>query len=187
MKNNFTSERDTISGNLQTIFNASSLKDAFKTPIFQRVIEKQLNLLNFLEKKDDDKNKQSTNLLNRYNELTNKKYQLDKKYDLKDISDLPDEINYLNVYIRNIYKTDLEALKQGKSAKVDTPTVVDQQPQPTSAIPFMIPGMMGGMNNVQSEQNPMYIAAANMKLNQEAAKNNVYLYKTKPKFIPLLK
>jgi hypothetical protein len=104
------------------------------------VIEKQLNILSYLEKVNKAKTLVSTKLLEKYNTIAKKNYVIHKNISYDDNDALIDDINYLNVYIRNMYKIDVEALAQGKEAKVSTPTVSEAQPtNVTPSAPFMMP------------------------------------------------
>jgi hypothetical protein len=180
-------EQRKVVNNLETIFNAPSMKAALLQSNLQSLIEKQLNILTYLETTNKSKTIKSDKLLTTYNQLANKHFVIDKNIKYADDEILVDDINYLGVYIRNIYKTDLDALAAGKDAKVDTPTVGEaptQQAAAAGAFPFMMPGMAG---NLPPEQNPVYTAMANARIQQETAQGKVYLFKTKPKYIPILK
>jgi hypothetical protein len=183
----FKKEQNKLIANLEAIFNSVSMKTALLQSNLQSIIEKQLNILFYLENTNQTKTIKSDKLLNKYNEITNKHFTIDKNIKYADQDALIDDINYLGVYIRNIYKVDLAALIEGKESKVVVPTVSDapQTPKPAVAIPFMFPGM--GNNNLSPEQNPMYAAMANARIQQESMQGKVYLFKTKPKSIPMLK
>jgi hypothetical protein len=176
-----------IAKNLATIFNALSLKSALNQGNLQSIIEKQLNILAYLERKHKNKILKSDKLLVTYNQLTNKHFVIDHNIKYEDDEILIDDINYLNVYIRNIFKVDLAALAEGKDAKITVPTVGEAAPKQTTAnnpFPFVMPGVA---NNLPPDQNPMYTAMANARIQQESMQGKVYLFKTKPKYIPLLK
>jgi hypothetical protein len=183
---NLKTEQQKIIKNLETIFNAPSMKPALLQSNLQSIIEKQFNILAYLEKKHKNKIIKSDKLLATYNQLTNKHFNIDRNVKFEDDEVLADDINYLNVYIHNIYKIDIEALASGKNAKIVTPTVNEVTPQNTNAnpFPFMMPGMAG---NLPPDQNPMYTAMANARIHQESVQGRVYLFKTKPKYIPLVK
>jgi hypothetical protein len=59
----------------------------------------------------------------------------------------------------------------------------------------MIPAMFGAAGaanseqfaNLPPEQNPFYLQAANMRIQQEVKSGKLYLFKTKPRIIPFLK
>jgi hypothetical protein len=179
-------EQKKVVTNLTTIFNAESMKTAITQVNLQSIIEKQLNILSYLEKTNGSKVLKSATLLKKYNELSGKSYVIDKNVQYVDNDVLADDINYLGVYIRNMYKVDLEALADGKEAKIVTPTVTDVTPKqesPMAGIPFMMPGMGAG----GAENNPMYAAMANARVQADAAQGKVYLFKTKPKLMPILK
>jgi hypothetical protein len=180
-------EQKKVVTNLTTIFNAPSMKAALTQPNLQSIIEKQLNILAYLENYNKNKILKSDTLLKKYNELSTKSFVIDKNIGYTDNDVLVDDINYLAVYIRNIYKVDLEALAAGKEAKISTPTVTDATPPTPAAtgFPFMMPGMMGA--GMSPENNPMYTAMANARIQADAAQGKVYLYKTKPKLMPILK
>jgi hypothetical protein len=180
-------EQRKIVKNLEAIFNAPSMKNALLQSNLQSIIEKQFNILAYLEKKHKNKIIKSDKLLVTYNQLANKHFTIDQNVSFEDDEILVDDINYLNIYIRNIYKIDLDSLAAGKEVKIATPTVSEAVPQQTVAanpFPFMMPGMA---SNLPNEQNPMYTAMANARIQQESMQGKVYLFKTKPKYMPLLK
>jgi hypothetical protein len=183
----FKKEQQKLTTNLETVFNAASMRAALLQPNLQSIVEKQLNILFYLENVNKTKIIKSDKLLNKYNEITTKHFTIDQNIKYADQDALIDDINYLGVYIRNIYKVDLEALAEGKEAKVITPTVGEapQVSKPISGMPFMFPGMGG--SNLSPEQNPMYAAMASARIQQESMQGKVYLFKTKPRFIPILK
>jgi hypothetical protein len=178
-------EQEKIVKNLKTVFNAPSMKDTLKHANFQTIIEKQLNILAYLEKINKSKKNESAELLTTYNQLSGKNFTIDKNVSFIDNEALVDDINYLNVYIHNIYKIDIEALAAGKDAKISQPTVSEVAPvAASSGFPF---AAGAAMNNLPPNQNPINLTTANLRIHQEAMQGKVYLFKTKPKYMPLLK
>ncbi|MDR1991738.1 MAG: hypothetical protein LBP70_03360 [Mycoplasmataceae bacterium] len=161
------------------------MKDTLKHANFQTIIEKQLNILAYLEKINKSKKNESAELLTTYNQLSGKNFTIDKNVSFIDNEALVDDINYLNVYIHNIYKIDIEALAAGKDAKISQPTVSEVAPvAASSGFPF---AAGAAMNNLPPNQNPINLTTANLRIHQEAMQGKVYLFKTKPKYMPLLK
>ncbi|GHU32773.1 hypothetical protein FACS1894166_06770 [Bacilli bacterium] len=184
---NLKKTQTTIVSELNTIFGASSLAAAFRSPNFQTLVEKQLNILAFLERKHKSKTIDSVDLLNKYNTLSGKHFNIDTNITYTNDTALIDDANYLNIYLKNIYKVDVQALANGTKADIPNLTVNDAPGQgpAVGGMPFAMGGMMGGMAPVM--QNQMMAAMAQAKIQQQAAAGEVYLYKSKPKYIPILK
>jgi hypothetical protein len=187
--NDLKNTQTTIASDLNTIFTATSLVAAFKSPNFQTLVEKQLNILAYLERKHKTKTIKSVTLLNKYNALSSKNFNIDTNIAYTNDTSLIDDANYLNIYLKNIYKVDVQALANGTKADIPNLTVNDAPGQSAGAamggMPFAMGGMMGGM--APQMQNQMMAAMAQAKIQQQAAAGEVYLYKSKPKFIPILK
>lgn len=94
--------------NLFVILNSQKIGyGELRKDSFLQIIEKQFNILYFLETKNGSKHDQSTEIITRYNTLLNKKFEIDKTLKYPDMDNLIDDINYLNVYYKNIMKIDL--------------------------------------------------------------------------------
>jgi hypothetical protein len=113
----------------------------------------------------------------------------------KDSDILFDDINHLTVYIKNIYKFDLDAAIEGRQTQVTTPSVSEAaEPNQPKSFADILPAMFGAnagspdqFANVPPEQNPFYQQAANVRIQQEIKSGKLYLFKSKPRIMPFLK
>jgi hypothetical protein len=184
MKIDLPKLQEKVTKDLQTILKAPSMANAFQQPNFQTVVEKQLNVLAYLEKTNGSKETKVNELLQSYNQLSGKHFTIDQNISFIDHETLVDDVNYLGIYIRNIYKIDLAMLAAGKQANITSPTVSEAAPKSAGgATPFALPGM----DNLPPGQNPMSVAMASARIHQEFLQGKIYIFKTKPKVIPLIK
>jgi len=123
-----------------------------RTSTFQGVIEKQLNILAFLENKNKTKKPTISLLVDRYNSLVNKKFAIDPNFKNDDLEELSDEMNYLVVYLKNILKIDLDSLPTVDPKKIEA--------QPTKPI-----------NNTESKPADAQTITANQKNDQTVNTN----------------
>jgi NADH:ubiquinone oxidoreductase subunit K len=111
----------------------------------------------------------------------------------KDSDILFDDINHLTVYVKNIYKFDLDAAIEGKQTQVATPSVGEvQEPNQPKSFADILPAMFGAGSpdqfaNLPPEQNPFYQQAANVRIQQEVKSGKLYLFKSKPPIMPFFK
>ncbi|MDR2823216.1 MAG: hypothetical protein LBV37_01645, partial [Mycoplasmataceae bacterium] len=96
-------ELSKLSKNLNLIFTSPVFANALKAPAFQVIIEKQLNILNFLESKNSVTKPITPDFIIKYNTITAKKFSIDSKVNYADLGEMVDDINYLEVYIKNIF------------------------------------------------------------------------------------
>lgn len=189
MKNNLNKQEEQLQKSLLAILN-SSVASGLKTKQFQDIFEKQINILGYLVRTNKSKDKNLNEIIEKYNNISKKNFEIDTKLFYEDNDLLLDDINYLNIYVRNIYKIDLDALIQGKKAEIVQSSVSEVQQKDRGFAnkfgSFAMPGF-GGMDNIPNESNPYFISLANLRLNDEIRKGNIYAFKTKPKWIPLLK
>jgi hypothetical protein len=187
---NLTNLEEKLNKSLLTILNSPNLAAGLKTKQLQDIFEKEMNILGFLIKNNKSANQDLGTIIEKYNTLSKKKFVLDSKIFYEDKDLLTDDINYLNIYIRNIYKIDLDALAEGKKANITQSSVSEVQQKDRGFAKqfggFAMPGF-GNIEGMPSESNPYFISLANMRLNDEIRKGNVYAFKTKPKIIPILK
>jgi hypothetical protein len=88
--------------------------------------------------------------------------------------------------MNNIYKIDLTALADGKESKIIAPTTSDvQQAAPKNTNPMNMMSMMMGGN--QPDANFFAMQKVNMRMQTEIKSGKIYLFKSKPKFIPWAK
>ncbi|MDE6476586.1 MAG: hypothetical protein K2L48_00005, partial [Mycoplasmoidaceae bacterium] len=139
----------------------------------QEIIKKELNILFFLVRKNKSTDVLPNKLLKQFNDLSKINFTYDPKYKPKDSYQLVDDVNYLGVYIKNIFKVDLHNL-----GKLDTIKVEQAQPTNNNA---RVPGAEGIYNN------PFLQAPAQMRLQTDIRSGKVYPYKTKPTLILTIK
>lgn len=189
MSNNLIKLEEQVQKSLIAIIN-SPIASGLKTKQLQEIFEKQINILGYLVKTNKSKDKQLTDIIEKYNAISNRNFTIDTKTSYEDNDVLADDINYLAIYIRNIYKIDLDALVSGKKADIVQSSVSEVQQKDRGFAnkfgSFAMPGF-GASEGLPNESNPYFISLANMRLNDEIRKGNVYAFKTKPKIIPILK
>jgi hypothetical protein len=178
-----------VEKSLKAILNAP-IADSLKTKQMQDIFEKQINILGFLVRNNKSKDKGLNEIITKYNTLSKKNFTLDVKVFYEDEDVLVDDINYLGIYIRNIYKIDLDALIKGKKADIVQSTVSEVQQKDRGFAnkfgSFAMPGF-GSVDGIPNEANPYFISLANIRLNDEIRKGNVYAFQSKPKLIPIFK
>jgi hypothetical protein len=161
----------------------------FKSNRLQNVIEKQFNMLGYLERTNKTQTPQTKVFINKYNTLSGRKFQLDINVNYPDGENLEDEINYFPVYIQNIYKIDMEALAAGKEVKIISPSVEEKASENKFQNPFasMFGGGANPFGNIAPDQNPLLITMAKQRIYKEMSEGRLYAYKTKPRVIPILR
>jgi uncharacterized protein YlzI (FlbEa/FlbD family) len=183
MANNSIKQEEKLQKSLLAILN-SNVASGLKTKQFQEIFEKQINILAYLVKENKSKDNQLNEIIDKYKTTYKKDFTINNliHYDDQDI--LSDDINYLAIYVRNIYKIDMDALIKGKKADIVQSSVSEVQQKDRGFAnkfgSFAMPGF-GAANGLPNEANPYYISLANMRLNDEIRKGNIYAFKTKPK------
>ena len=189
MEKKFNDLEEKVEKSLDAILK-SAIADGLKTQQLQNIFEKQINVLGFLVRHNKSKDKKLNEIITKYNTLSKKNFILDTKVFYEDVDLLNDDINYLGIYIRNIYKIDLDALIKGKKADIVQSSVSEVQQKDrgfgNKFGSFAMPGL-GNMEGIPNESNPYFISLANIRLNDEIRKGNVYAFKSKPKLIPIFK
>lgn len=180
----------TVNDNLTKIFSNSILVNSLNNVSFCDLVVKQISILKFAEEKET-KSTKSKEWLDKLNKLNNSTLTL-SNVNYYSNQEALDEANYIKVYIQNVFKLDLDNLDK---APEQTAEQVNATPYNASnnANPNPNPNAQafGGMGfNPYGPQGSMeqYIAfAANTRFTQEMMQNKFYIYKTKPKAIPIIK
>jgi hypothetical protein len=184
---NFKSLQTKVETNLQAVLNASSMAtNISKNSSLQTVIEKQLNILGFLERTNNVVKLKSTSFINKYKNLSNRAFVLDKQVTYSADDSLEDEVNYFPVFIQNIFHIDMASLIAGKEVQIDVPTVSDK-PTYQNAFDSMSSNANKLFGTIAPEQNPLLINMAKLRIQKEMNEGKIYIYKTRPKIILLLK
>jgi hypothetical protein len=125
--------------------------------------------------------KPSFELSSKYiDKLSKDKDDYEYTYDIFNLDDLKDQVNWLPIYILNEYKIDI--LDPKSNISTDVPEVVTDKNGNERFV------NLNNLSSLMNSSNPrMAEFAANMRLGSEIASGKVYIFKTKPKFIPLLK
>lgn len=189
MTHNLTKLQEQQEKALLAILNAS-LANELKNQQFQGVFEKQINILNYLVNENKSNDAKLKQIISGYSNFSKKRFTPIEMKPYEDYDLLSDDINYLPIYIRNIYKIDLDALVSGKKADIVQSSVSEVQQKDRGFASkfgsFAMPGF-GSMDGIPNEANPYYISLANMRLNNEIRNGNIYAFKTKPKWMPIIK
>lgn len=162
---------------------------------FIDLFEKELNILSHLEKMEAKKHDLGTkfltsSLVKKYNSLTNRNFVLNKKNFLvkkSKLEDLNDDINYLVVFCKNIFKVNIDDISSGVL-----------QPKPKSGLASSAPKYKSvndnytyqktGSQNFQNVVNDSYIyGLATTRAMNDVSSGKIYAYKTKPLIILILK
>lgn len=165
------------------------------TKSFIDLFEKELNILSYLEKTEAKKHDLGTmflaaSLVKKYNSLTNRNFVLSKKSLLvksNRLEDLNDDINYLAVFCKNIFKVNVDdisggvlcsKLKSGLAASsINQDNVVDNHTYRKTINP-----------NFSNVFNKSYIyGLATSRAMNDFSLGKIYTYKTKPRIILILK
>lgn len=194
IRNNKKLIKETI-GKLEIIFNNSILSSHLNEDTFKDIVLKQISILNFIEKKSKISKPQASEYLKQLNQKTNSSFNFqDLSY--KNESDVEDDLSYLDVYIKNIYKKDIkEFLNEGdstKGSKKDEPKKVEysRRIDPNEKTNTNNQNGFPGMNPQQQAafyQEQVYIQMAREKLGKEIMDGTFYKYSSKPKVIIYLK
>lgn len=186
-----------IDDNLNKIFSNSQLVNSLNSVSFCDLVLKQISILKFVEEKENkgSKNK-SDKWLDKLNKLNNSTLTLSNLNYHSNEAAL-DDVNYIKVYIQNVFKLDLDNLEKGDENDVEQVTATPYNAAAGATVgagaasetsssnpsfnPFASPyGSQGSMEQY------IYFAA-NTRFTQEVMSNKFYVYKTKPKAVPIVK
>ena len=138
---------------------------------FQDVLKKEFNILFYLISKKKSTSVLPKKLLAKFNELSKTEFKINEKYKPTDNYQMVDDINYLSIYIKNIFKVNLHDL-----SKLDTVKVEEQHTTQTRT-------SSNGSFAANMQNNPFLQAPAQMRLQADIRTGKVYPYKTKPALI----
>lgn len=199
--------------NLKLVFSSTELINHIKDDIFFKLILKLISLLFEIERELKIAKKNSEKMLSELNVLTNSN-NIFLSVDIQEYYQVKDEINYLDVYLFNIYNKHLKDFtpdinlekKQDNinlnkiiestniNSKKDTPNDnvdINKSIPIKDSInekPFTQPNFDSKINiNPQEVQEQVYYQIANQKIMQETKSGVFYIYDSKPKIVPLFK
>lgn len=158
---------------LKLVFTNNLFDKAIQDKKYQTLIEDELSILGQL------KEKQLSTLVQSYNNATNKKFLVQAKDEKLSETTIIDKIKYFDIYTLNVYKLDINALMAGKNATVSSKEVIETNAPPVNPIP-----VMPSIGNIQEQMGMMQ---ANMHLQQKILSGEIYMYKSKPKIVLILK
>lgn len=178
-----------LENNLSIIFSSNLTLSNLKNESFAKIIEKQLNILGFISRKNNEPSKKIDSFIKKYNEETKSKFEIDKNFNYSDLDLMVDDINYLNIYCQNIFKLSLDEISKGKQQKIekvstDRTKVINAQDNIWSSNNTF---MNVGAQPMDPHMNPLLIGQAHARLKDEMNNGNVYIYNKKPRIIPILK
>ncbi len=201
------------SKNLELLLNNNSFILLCKeNSSLSSVVLNQISIINYLEtemmnanNEDFDKNKELGNfqksdfLFKIYKEKINNVESL-KKQNFKKMEEIKDALNYLEIFLRNTYKKDINSfLYQNSGTKTSTTEKVKAEKMNsntysnnTTGNNFFNQNPFGAGFNQSSDDLGSYkesyiYSAAQQKLNKDILTGTFYKYKTKPKSIILMK
>lgn len=163
---------------------------------FIDLFEKELNILAYLEKTEAKKNDLGSkflaeSLVEKYNSLTNRNFVLSKKSLLgktTKFEDLYDDINYLAVFCKNIFKVNvdeiIDVVLHQKKLSSGFASSTDSQEKVSPNYSF---NNNFGAQFQHSINNSYIYSLATAKAMRDFATGKIYIYKSKPRIIPILK
>ncbi len=144
---------------------------------FILLFEKQLFFLSYLEKKysevvDLGSKFQIKSLISNYNQKMNKNFVLPKETKTISNDNLDDEINYLFIYCRNVFKIDLNELAK-KNLFFKKKTIETNE--------------SNDFSRINNQQKFNIFGNTNMKIFEQIRAGKIFIYTSRPKIIPILK
>lgn len=182
-----------IDSNLKIIFNSSTLLNKLKDSTFENVVLKQISILKFIEQKSKIKESDADLWLKKINDINGSKHDFEKlEYSNQD--DIADDINYLSVYVQNMFKKPLSEFKKD-DIKLNINSKENQSEQSKTDINTNMPpifakdfsNQFNSPENFEMWQNEMQVFVARNKLQQMVNSGEFYQYKTKPLIIRIVK
>lgn len=177
MANDIKDIQQKLVSKLEAVFTNTIFVNPLKDKKYQKLIEEELTILSSL------KNEKASDLIKQYNKVTTNTFVFVKPKAKQETTTLIDKINYFDIYTMNVYKIDLNALLLGKDAKIEQKEVSDAKPVAEAATAF------GGMTmpTMGEMRQQMGLMQANMQLQQKIMSGEVYMFKSKPKLVLILK
>lgn len=154
---------------------------------FQDLLKKELNILFFMNKKNNSNSSACKKLLEKFNELSKQEFKIDNFNKINDFDQMVDDINYLSIYIKNIFKVDIKDLNKIDVKPAESVQVINEKDtQQTNPYASYMSAMGAAMNN-PSFGNALLEMPARARLQAEIRNGTVFAFESKPKIIPLLK
>ncbi|MEG0124141.1 MAG: hypothetical protein RR665_01490, partial [Malacoplasma sp.] len=206
--------KTSLNENLKLVFSSNELINHISDDIFFKLILKLISLLFQIESKLNLTKKTSEKMLSELNVIT-KTHNTFMDVEIDEYFEVKDEINYLDVYLFNIYKkhlkdfvsdvnlnnsknekndsaniSSLDLPQDEKARNIDMPYKANDSPihtpiNSTNNQPF---NNSSNINiNPQDVQEQVYYQIANQKIMQETKSGAFYIYDSKPKIVPLIK
>ncbi|MEG2463676.1 MAG: hypothetical protein RSA87_00575 [Malacoplasma sp.] len=206
--------KTSLNENLKLVFSSNELINHISDDIFFKLILKLISLLFQIESKLNLTKKTSEKMLSELNVIT-KTHNTFMDVEIDEYFEVKDEINYLDVYLFNIYKKHLKDfvsdvnLNNSKNEKNDSANISSldlpqdekarniDMPYKANDSPIHTPinstynqpfNNSSNINiNPQDVQEQVYYQIANQKIMQETKSGAFYIYDSKPKIVPLIK
>lgn len=200
--------KEKIISNLQVVFYSKELRSHLKEESFRLILIKQLNILFSIETKIKSKDLKSEEFIKEYNKITNRSDSL-KEVSLDNIFDIKDEVNYLNVYVVNIYKNDLSSFKKDYSENSETIDTITNNNEINNSTKHQSSTNNTNQNNSSSNfsgqqnynsqnanpqfaspeqvQEQVYLQMARSRLEFDIRNDSFYKYTSKPKILLIMK
>lgn len=177
MEKNYKDIQESLIKNLDIVFgNKTTSTYLAGNKSFQDIIENLLGCLSYCIQKTKSSETPLTNLKNKFKKIINRDLNIKtKKY--KDIYELLDEVNYLNVYVKNTFKADINELSK-----------INNEPK-TNDVELKV----NQSSTSQAQQNISAIndltkkLSAHQSLNEKIRSGKFFIYDSKPKIIPILR
>ncbi|MDR3249467.1 MAG: hypothetical protein LBS95_00075 [Mycoplasmataceae bacterium] len=169
-----------IKKNLDVVFNNSILKaNIIKDKNLQKAVETCLNIYSFIVK--NTKDNYFSNYVKNYETIIKKKFNV-KNIILGD-DEITDQINWLNVYCKNQYSIDISTNK-----KISNNTEINEKTPEQAKREEIISNVIGtNVEPTKIMELQKKIMDSNSKLNKDIASGKVFIYKSKPRIIPIIK
>lgn len=157
---------------------------------FQLIIKKEIYVLDFLVKKSKKANKDLNNIISQFNTIINTKLNLSSSEIKINEDEMEDFINYLKIYVKNIFHFDLEqAIKSPQKVTVKNPSVESNNVENINPMVAAL-GAMGGIDPNSSSitiPNPFLMRQAQENVRKRILNDEVFVFNSKPKGFLTLK
>lgn len=177
---------------LDIIFLDSKTTDLLRSDKnFQEVITNDISIVKYFDNIESNSTN-SNRFIKSYEMLTNKKFVNNDKINFSNLNDVYDTVKYTNVYLLNTLRTSIEQMDSINKASNEA-NVKDETSREIPADQFR-GGYQSDEEIIRNSGYTMHDVAdqlimtqANMILSRNIAKGKVYVYNSKPKFIPIIK
>ncbi len=159
---------------------------------FQEIITNDISIVKYFDKIESNSNN-SNRFIKSYEMITTKKFVNNDKLNFSNFNDIVDTIKYTNIYLLNTLRLSIEQIdsinKSNNEANIKEETSRE------------IPSSNEFQGNYKSDEeiirssgytmhdvaDQLIMTQANMILSKNISKGKVYIYNSKPKFIPIIK